>query len=87
MTSNTVGISYSLTNSGISISASPGSNVPQSVPKELLATTAVKTKSGWRGQLVIDGVIVWETKSCESSEDALVAVNKRVVSRLRDMFA
>jgi hypothetical protein len=63
-------------------------------PEGLLVTRAVQTKEGWKGQIIVDKNIVWESEDGHRGEDdfegeklALAEANKRVVNALGDLFA
>lgn len=66
---------------------------PAAPPKGLISTTGVQTKAGWIGQVVVHGVIVHETQPIFSDDpdqdrdDAMEAVNRYVLDRIRDLFA
>jgi hypothetical protein len=79
-------VSYTLSTSGMAVSY-PNTSSPKPAPKVLIATLAVETKRGWVGQIVVDSKIAYETKAHKTSQKALTAVNERVVSRLRALFA
>lgn len=71
------------TSGSIKLTMSPQKESARDVPsRELLETTAVRTLDGWRGQIIVDGEIVYETQS-ETMEDALAAVNTHVVARVK----
>lgn len=59
---------------------------PGQPPAGLIATRAVHTKKGWRGQVIVDKEIVWEGGNVKSADAAIKAANKVVVSRLRGLF-
>lgn len=66
---------------------------PQPTPKELIATRAVETKDGWRGQVIIDSEIVWETEPITGSgEDEAASTfvqrqaNAYVIDRIKSLF-
>jgi len=60
---------------------------PKDAPAGLVATQAVQTKKGWRGQVVVDRKIVWEGKNVRSSEMAIDQANKRLVDTISALFA
>ncbi len=55
----------------------------------MIVTQAVQTKDGWRGQVIVDKEIVYETTPVKGSagEDAVQAANRRVVDAFKAMFA
>lgn len=59
---------------------------PAITPRGLLATRAVETKDGWRGQIIIDQEIVFETEPQSSSASSLQEANRRVVNTIRNLF-
>lgn len=60
---------------------------PEQTPAGLIITRAVETKKGWRGHVVIDKEIVYETKPKTNSEDAMKEVNRYVMNRVKALFA
>lgn len=81
MTSNVVGG----WTTGISLMPDVGAK-PERAPAGLIATRAIETKDGWRGQILVDKEIVFETGDLVDSEDALELVNQRVVARVKKLF-
>lgn len=65
----------------------PDTNKPEKTPEGLIVTRAVETQDGWRGQILVDKEIVFETEATNESQDALAAVNIRVVTRIKKLFA
>jgi hypothetical protein len=55
--------------------------------KGLITTTAVNTRAGWLGQVLVDQKIVWETEAKLDREDALELADQRVTNVLAGLFA
>lgn len=55
--------------------------------KGLITTTAVKTLSGWLGQVLADQAIVWESEPQDEREDALAEADAKVADKLAELFA
>lgn len=68
------------------LGTSGGGDRPKDAPAGLVATQAVQTKKGWRGQVVVDRKIVWEGKNVYSSELAIDEANKRLVDTISALF-
>jgi hypothetical protein len=66
--------------------ASDGGERPPLTPSGLLVTRAVETKEGWRGQIIVDKNIVFESEPQDEQSDALAAANDRVVTKLATIF-
>jgi len=64
-----------------------GGDRPKDAPAGLIATQAVQTKKGWRGQVIVDRKIVWEGKNVRMSETAIDQANKRLVDTISALFA
>jgi hypothetical protein len=59
---------------------------PERTPEHLLSTRAVESAAGWLGQIVMGGVIVYETKPQQSSAKALLKVNRRIHNRIKRLI-
>lgn len=74
--------------SGITLSAGVSAE-PSAVPKALIATRAVQTKEGWRGQVIVAEDIVWESDygsgfAHQAEEEATYRVIDRIKRLLTD---
>ena len=49
---------------------------PQKTPTELIASRAIETKDGWRGQIIMAGEIVYETDPQVDDDDADIEQGK-----------
>lgn len=81
MTSGTLSTGITLTTT-----ASPA---PVSAPTGLIATRAIQTKDGWRGQIIVAEEIVWESDygsptAREAAEDATYRVLDRIKRLVTD---
>jgi hypothetical protein len=75
----------------------PAGDRPADPPKGLISTTAVHTRDGWRGQVLIDGEIILESDPFPDGEgayvpdpdgkrDAVKWANQIVIDRLKRLF-
>ncbi len=69
-----------------------GVSVPSETP--FIVTRAFQTRAGWLGQVLVDGVIAFETTAIDPDDAelpppqaAIAAANRHVVARLRQLFA
>jgi len=70
---------------GFTITPSTGDERPRT-PSGLIATQAVQTKDGWRGQVIVDKEIDWEGEPAVDGESAVGEANARVVRVIRALF-
>jgi hypothetical protein len=75
-----------LSYNGITLATGVG-ETPKPTPKELIVTRAIESKSGWLGQIIMLGEIVYETKPQTTSQYALTKVNGRVHKRFKRLIA
>jgi len=62
---------------------------PEKTPSGLIATRAVETRDGWRGQVIVDKTIVFESDAIsgeDAAEDAMKVANSRVVTAIKTLF-
>lgn len=59
---------------------------PARTPRELIASRAIEAKDGWLGQIVMSGEIVYQTKPQETSQKALLKVNRRIHNSFRRLI-
>lgn len=74
------GSSYTLT-----FDAEQGTERPRT-PSGLLVTRAIQTKDGWRGQILVDKEIVYESNPTQCGDDAITFANTRVVDTIKGLF-
>lgn len=55
-------------------------------PSGLIVTQAVQTMRGWRGQIIVDKDIVWESDPQEDGKEAVQTANARVVQAMKTLF-
>lgn len=75
-------------NTGMTITPQKGDR-PEPTPRELIVTRAVETRDGWRGQVIVDQEIVYETEPVlggEASQTVLSEANGYVVDRVKALF-
>lgn len=77
---------YGNSTTGYTLTLGSGTK-PEQTPGGLITTRAVETKKGWRGHVIIDKEIVYETKPKTNADDAMKEVNRYVMNRVKALFS
>lgn len=59
---------------------------PKEPPTDLVTTRTQQTITGWVGQILVAGRVVYETEVTEDAKDAIETANRRLIDKVVAIF-